>query len=208
MNYLSSRFSGVSRLGGSAIAALLLSLASCNEVTTGSPTSPDPEPTAASESAENSAGTAAPDGTTDYQAAATTTYTWQVEYTPGGVSADRPSDHRLEQFETASVTSVNGVRPEAAASGPDEKGLWWPALPPEPTVDQLEAQARGDERASRPEILKSVDYAITFNQAGETVTLPTDYDVYRQAVKAYERSRPLKLTLGPQDESVIKAEIL
>jgi len=145
--------------------------------------------------------------TTNFQAAATTTYTWQVEYIPRSVGQDRPNDRRLEQFESTTVTSINGIRPEAEGSGPDSKGLWWPVLPPEPTVNDLEDRRRQSETARPPEVIKSVSYTITFDQAGEEKTLPTDYDVYRQAVKAFEKERPLLLTLGPQDESVIQAQV-
>ena len=151
--------------------------------------------------------TNASEATGDYEATAATTYTWQVEYVPRGASQDRPNDRRLEKFESTRVVNLNGIRPEAAGSGPDEKGLWWPVLPEKPDVAAIEDLQRPGENARPPEVIKSVDYAITFNQAGETKTLPTDYDVYRQAVKALEKERPLALTLGPQDNSVLKAEI-
>lgn len=151
--------------------------------------------------------TSAAEATSDFQATAATTYTWQVEYLPRSVGQDRPNDRRLEKFDSTTVTSINGIRPEAEGSGPDSKGLWWPVLPPEPTVDEIEDRRRKSETARPPEVIKSVAYKITFNQAGEQVTLPTDYNVYRQAVKAYEKERSLLLTLGPQDTSVIKAEI-
>lgn len=147
------------------------------------------------------------DASSDFEATAATTYTWQVEYVPRGVSADRPNDRRLEQFESTRVVNSNGIRPEAAGSGPDEKGLWWPVLPPKPSVDDVEDRQRPGETARPAEVIKSVDYKLTFDQAGETRTLPTDYDVYRQAVKAFERERPLEITLGAQDNSVIAAEV-
>ncbi|NEP19596.1 MAG: hypothetical protein F6J97_22345 [Leptolyngbya sp. SIO4C1] len=143
----------------------------------------------------------------DYDATATVTYTWQAAYTPKGVSPDRPRDTRLETFESVSLVNHNGTRPGEAVTGPDEKGLWWPALPPKPTVDDLEARTRDGEQASSPELIKSVDYAITFDNAGETVTLPTNYQVYRQAAKAYPNQRSLALTLGPNEGSVINAEV-
>lgn len=146
------------------------------------------------------------EATADFEATAATTYVWQVEYLPR-TNRDRPNDRRLERFDATTVVNVNGIRPEAEGSGPDSKGLWWPVLPPEPTVDQIEDRRRKSETPRPPEIIKIIDYNITFNQAGESKTLPTDYDVYRQAVKAYERDRPLSLTLGPQDASVLKAEI-
>lgn len=151
--------------------------------------------------------TSASEATADFEAAAATTYTWQVEYVPRGATQDRPNDRRLAQFESTQVTNRNGIRPEAAGSGPDDQGLWWPVLPPKPTVDDIESQQRPGETARPPEVIKSVDYQLTFNQAGDTRTLPADYDVYRQAVRAFEKERPLSLTLGPQDNSVIKAEV-
>ena len=154
----------------------------------------------------NQVSTNAYEATADFEATATTTYLWQVEYLPR-TSMDRPNDRRLEQFESTTVVNVNGIRPDAAGSGPDEKGLWWPVLPPKPTVDDIEARREKAEQPQLPEVIKEVDYQITFNRAGEQITLPTDYDVYRQAVKAYERDRPLALTLGPQDNSVLTAEI-
>ncbi len=36
--------------------------------------------------------------------------------------------------------------------------------------------------------------------------LPTNYEVYRQVVKAYAQKTPLQLTLGVNDNSVEKAE--
>ena len=147
------------------------------------------------------------EATIDFQTTATTTYTWQVEYIPRSIGQDRPNNRRLEQFESTTVVSTNGIRPEAEGSGPDSKGLWWPVLPPEPTVDEIEDRRRKGETARPPEVIKSEAYRITFNQAGEVKDLPTDYNVYRAAVKAFEKERSLLLTLGPQETSVIKAEV-
>ncbi|KPQ34188.1 MAG: hypothetical protein HLUCCA11_15680 [Phormidesmis priestleyi Ana] len=164
--------------------ALLASVVSCNQVSTN-----------------------AFEATADFEATAATTYVWQVEYNPRNANQDRPNDRRLEQFESTTVVNVNGIRPEAAGSGPDSKGLWWPVLPPEPTVDDIEDRRKRAEIPRSPEVIKKVDYNITFNQSGEAKTLPTNNDVYRQAVKAFEADRPLALTLGPQDASVLTAEI-
>ncbi|MEO1591317.1 MAG: hypothetical protein AAFU71_08505 [Cyanobacteria bacterium J06632_22] len=142
-----------------------------------------------------------------YEATATVTYTWQASYTPRSPGQDRPNDTRIERFESASLVNQNGLEPPAAVTGPDEKGLWWPALPPEPTVDDLESRQQDDERYSPPALIKSVDYAITVDQAGVPATLPTNYDVYRAAAKAYPNQRPLDITYGPRDASVINAEV-
>ncbi len=144
--------------------------------------------------------------TTDYSATANVTYTWHVRYNRDD-GRDRPNDTRIEKFDTVSLANENGVRPGLAVTGPDSDGLWWPALPPEPTVDDIESRLRENEQPEDPELIKSVDYTLTVDQAGQQRTLPTSYKVYRQAVKAHAEQRPLEVILGPQDGSVINANI-
>jgi hypothetical protein len=62
------------------------------------------------------------------------------------------------------------------------------------------------EQASTPELIKSVEYQLSYRQGDRQVTLPTNYQVYRQVVKAYPTRTPLQLTLGVTDKSVEKAE--
>lgn len=145
--------------------------------------------------------------TSDYEAMAVTTYTWRAEYEPRGVTQDRPREGRIETFETNSLVNVNGEPTVEATGDRDENGIWWPALPPKPTVEDLEARQKDGEVFSEPLINKTVDYSLTFDREGQSVTLPTNYSVYREAVKAHERDRPLKLLLGAQDASVQQAEI-
>lgn len=142
--------------------------------------------------------------TTDqYEATALTTYTWQVEYSLEPGSNKRP---RFEQFASTSLLNRNGLRPDEAVTGPDDRGLWWTTLPPRPTVDEMEAQRRGSEQTGTPQLLKSVEYQLAYQVDGQTVTLPTNYQVYRQVVKAYPDRIPLELTLGINNNSVEKAE--
>ena len=140
--------------------------------------------------------------TSDYSATATVTYTWHVRYNRDS-GQDRPNDTRIEKFASVSLENQNGVRPGLAVTGPDEKGLWWPQLPPKPTVDDIEARLDKNERPEAPELIKSVDYTLTVDQAGQQRTLPTSYEVYREAVKAHANQRPLEVILGPQDGSVL-----
>ena len=203
----------------SEIAALLilgpttLGLTACTQTTLNQPANSNASSTVSvpSDSAEfdpTAAATAtANNGPAKFDATATVTYTWQTRYSRAGGSLDRPNDSRIEKFASVSLVNHNGVRPGKAVTGPDEDGLWWPALPPKPTVDDLEDRAQRGERAERPELIKSVDYAISFDKAGEAVTLPTNYHVYRQAVKAHANQLPLSLTFGPNDRSVINAKI-
>ena len=142
--------------------------------------------------------------TNDYEATAVTTYVWQVEYAG---DTDRPTDRRLQRFATTSLINTNGVMPDAAVSGPDDKGLWWPALPPRPSVDDLEAGQQGQETIGTPELIRVVDYTLAFHTDGSYQTMPANHSVYRQAVKALRDERSLELTLGPTEKSVQKAEI-
>jgi hypothetical protein len=142
--------------------------------------------------------------TTQYEATATVTYTWQVEYSP---NPDKPIRTRREQFATTSLINRNGERPIDAVSGPDDQGLYWPAIPPRPTVDDIEAETRSsDEVVSSPQLRKDVDYAITYTDNGRELTLPTNYAVYRQVVRAYPDQPPLELTIAGDENFVTKAE--
>lgn len=143
----------------------------------------------------------------NYEATATTVYTWQVEYRPRGVTPDRPREGRIETFESSYRVNINGQPGSDNSGSPDEKGLWWPALPPKPTVDELEARQKDREIFSEPQIQKSVQYSLAFEESGEMVALQTEYPVYREAVKGSEAGRPLKLTLGREDAYVWKAEM-
>lgn len=142
--------------------------------------------------------------TTEYDATAKTTYTWQVEY------STNPSKDSLTRFETFAVSSLlnrNGMKPANAVTGPDDRGLWWAALPPRPTVDEIEQRQKPLEKPSTPQLIKSVDYQLTYRSGEQQRTLPTNYQVYRQVVKAYPQKAPLQLTLGVNDDTVEKAEV-
>jgi hypothetical protein len=140
--------------------------------------------------------------TNQYEATARTTYTWQVKYSINPTSDRSP---RFETFASTSLVNRNGQKPAEAVRGPDDRGLWWPALPPRPTIDQVEQRQRPQELATTPELLKSVEYQLTYRQGDQQRTLPTNYQVYRQVVKAYP-SQTLRLTLGVNNNSVEKAE--
>jgi hypothetical protein len=141
--------------------------------------------------------------TDQYDATAQVSYTWQVQYSPN-LGGDRPP--RIQRFASTTLVNHNGIQPDDAVTGPDDRGLWWPALPTRPTVDQIEARQRNDEEMSTPELIKSEEYLFTYTEGGQTKTLPANYQVYRQAVLAYADKRPLELTLGVEERSVIKAE--
>lgn len=141
--------------------------------------------------------------TSQYEATARTTYTWQVEYS---INPGRDQATRTEAFATTSLLNRNGDRPEGAVTGPDDRGLWWPALPPRPTVDEMEQRQRTYEKISTPQILKTVEYKITYQSGDRPTTASTNHDVYRTVVKALPNNTPLELTLGVDGQSVTKAE--
>ncbi|QQE65654.1 hypothetical protein GFS31_23420 [Leptolyngbya sp. BL0902] len=135
-----------------------------------------------------------------YEAMATVTYTWQVDYAR---SFDQRRTIRRETFESTSLVNRNRVRPEGAVTGPDDEGLWWPALPPRPTADELEERRReAIEQRTDPILQKNVDYAITFDYDGQRRTLPTSRSVYREASRAFADQQALELTFGPGDQSI------
>ncbi len=139
-----------------------------------------------------------------YEATAITKYTWQVKYATDLANDTSP---RFETFATTTLLNRNGNKPEQAVTGPDDQGLWWPALPPRPTLDEVQQRLSPPQsEASKPELLKSVQYKLTYGVGDQQKTLPTNYDVYRQVVKAYPSHTPLELTLGVNEDSVEKAE--
>ncbi len=142
--------------------------------------------------------------TNQYTATALTTLTWQVKYSTDPVNDKQP---RFEEFASNSLLNHNGEQPEKGVIGPDDKGLWWPALPPRPSIDEVEQRQKPGEQPTKPELLRTVKYEITYQQDGQQVTLPTNYDVYRQVARAYPSRKPLQLTLGINNESVTKAEL-
>lgn len=140
----------------------------------------------------------------EYEATALTTLTWQVEYTRDPTEGKLG---RFEEFASASVLNRNGKRPEGALLTPDERGLWWAKVPPKPSLAEIEARKkRPYEQPGKPELLRKVEYQITYVKNGQKITLPTNYEVYRQVAKAYDQKIPLKLTFGLNNKAVIKAE--
>jgi hypothetical protein len=135
-----------------------------------------------------------------YEATATVTYTWQVDYAQ---SFDNQRTIHRETFDSTTLVNRNGIEPAGAVTGPDDQGLWWPALPPEPTAAELERRKqRPNERRTDPLLQKSVDYEITFDYDGQRQTLPTTQSVYREASQAFADEQALELTYGPGEQSI------
>jgi hypothetical protein len=89
-----------------------------------------------------------------YQATAATTLTWRVNYTNDPMKDKRG---RWEEFASTSLTNVNGEKPEDAFGQSDDRGLWWPKIPPKPSLDEIEErQKRPYEKPGKPELLRTV----------------------------------------------------
>lgn len=145
--------------------------------------------------------------TNRYEATATTTYTWLVEYSPAGSTQDRPRDRRIETFSSSYRVNVNGQPVVQDFGNSDSQGLWWPALPTRPTVDELEARQKRREVYGEPQINKSVEYTLTFEQSGEMITVATNHSVYREAVRGLQAERPLQITFGREEAYIRQAKI-
>lgn len=141
-------------------------------------------------------------GAGQYEATAKTTYTWKVNYTNDPFEDKRG---RVEEFESTSLTNVNGEKPEGAVSQDDNTGLWWPKLPPKPSRDEIEERKKSPaEKIGRLELGQKEEFRVKFNKDGERLNLPTNYKVYRQVVKNYPDT-PLSFTMGVNNGSVTKA---
>ncbi len=143
--------------------------------------------------------------TEQYQATALTKLTWQVKYTPE-YQGQSERERRFEEFASASLVNLNGIKPDEVLTPPDDQGLWWPKVPPKPSLDEIEQRAKSQEKHHRPELLRQVSYEISYQDGGNSVTLPTNYDVYRQVVKSLPQKETLRLTLGVRNRSVEQAE--
>jgi hypothetical protein len=90
-----------------------------------------------------------------YEATALISYTWLVLYANNLTNQPQP---RIETFANTSVVNRNGVKPPGAVVGPDDRGLWWPTLPPRPSVDEVEQRKKSQFEAGKPELMKDVQY--------------------------------------------------
>jgi hypothetical protein len=81
--------------------------------------------------------------TNQYEATALTTYTWQVKY---AIDLANERSPRFETFATTSLLNRNGLKASGAVTGSDDQGLWWAALPPRPTVDEVEQRKKPKNR--------------------------------------------------------------
>lgn len=122
-------------------------------------------------------------------ATALATYTWRVEYyvdrSNGGLK-----DTRLADFASTSLLNKNRQRPDAAVTGPDDQGVWWPALPPRPTVDEIDKGLEWNEKHDGPQLYRNVDYRLQCDDGN----LKADAFTYRQAANRFREGGTVTAT--------------
>jgi len=92
----------------------------------------------------------------------------------------------------------NGLKPEGAVTGPDDRGCGG-LLCRRDLLWMKWNSGNVPKKGNHSQLLKAVDYQLKFGWAINR-TLPTNYEVYRQVV--YPQRTPLQLTLGVNDNSV------
>ncbi|NJK51541.1 MAG: hypothetical protein HC936_00100 [Leptolyngbyaceae cyanobacterium SU_3_3] len=128
------------------------------------------------------------------RAIAIATQTWEVDYyiskTSGGMNTQR-----THAFQSNTLTNFNGEKPVDAVSGPDDNGVWWAALPPRPTADEVDQNRETQERNDPPLLERSIDYQLDC----ETGTLLTNALTYREAARSIRSGQAVSVTyLGNQ----------
>lgn len=137
-----------------------------------------------------------------HTAVAIATQTWEVHYyinkTSGGLNLQR-----TQAFQSNTLTNLNGEKPNDAVSGPDDEGVWWAALPPRPTADEVDQQRQTQELNDPPTLLRSVDYQLRCQDK----TLVTDALLYREVSRAIRAGQAARVTyLGNRALKVISTD--
>ncbi|KAM3107325.1 hypothetical protein [Phormidesmis sp. 146-33] len=123
------------------------------------------------------------------RAVAIATQTWEVDYYISKTSGDM-NTQRTHAFQSNTITNLNGEKPANAATGPDDNGIWWAALPPRPTADEVDQHRETQERNDPPMLQRSVDYHLRC----ETGMLLTDAQTYREAARAIRLRQSVSVT--------------
>lgn len=121
-------------------------------------------------------------------AIAVATQTWEVNYyidkTSGGLNTQRS-----QSFQSNTLTNLNGGRPLDAVSG-DDNGIWWAALPPRPTADEVDRYRRVQEQNDPPQLQRSIDYQLRC----ESGTLKTDAVTYREVARTIRKGQAVRVS--------------
>lgn len=133
-----------------------------------------------------------PVGTTQCDAAiARASYRWRVDYAPSRSTSSRIQE-RSEFFEGSELINRNREEPEGAVSGPDNDGVWWPALPPRPSPEAVDNAAERLEDSGEPTLVRKVDYFLQCDEGD----LSTDRRTYRQTSTAFRSGETVEVSYG------------
>lgn len=126
-------------------------------------------------------------------ALADATYTWRVEYFTSR-SRGGPQGTRVEEFSSTRLRNQNGEKPGEAVTGPDDQGIWWPALPPRPSADEIDQHRQTGEFNDPPRLQRQVRYQLQCQDG----TLAADDRTYREAARSIRARRSVQVnyTLG------------
>jgi hypothetical protein len=122
-------------------------------------------------------------------AIAIATQTWEVNYytnkTAGGLNAQR-----RQSFQSNRLINFNSEKPENAASGPDDTGIWWAALPPRPTIDEIDQHRELQEQNDPPRLQREVTYQLGCDKS----RLSTNAQLYREAARAIHSRKKVRVS--------------
>lgn len=121
-------------------------------------------------------------------AIAIATQTWEVVYyinkTAGGLNTQRS-----QSFQSNTLTNLNGTQPDNAVSV-DDNGVWWAALPPRPSADEVDQYRQTQEQNDPPQLQRSVEYQLRC----ESRTLKTDALTYREASRTIRAGQIVRVS--------------
>lgn len=118
-------------------------------------------------------------------------YTWQVTYYRERTRLN-PDPVRIEDFETVTLLTVNGEKPDGADFGPDNYEAWYPKVPPAPTARDIEAARQVSERFNPPQLQRRVRYSLQCS-VGELIA---SGNLYHDLSPLFQQQIPVRVHYG------------
>ncbi|MEX0267942.1 DUF1565 domain-containing protein [Leptolyngbyaceae cyanobacterium UHCC 1019] len=131
------------------------------------------------------------------EAIAHATQAWRVNYYSDR-TRQNPNNQRLVEFGSAERVTRNGKvespQPQAKSVelGTQEKGVWYPPVPPQPTASEMAESREAGERIGSPELYRAVKYTFVCG-AGE---LEAGADTYQAALAQIQAEQPIRVSYG------------
>ncbi len=122
-------------------------------------------------------------------AIARATQSWRVTYFSQRTHMN-PDNVRIEEFAKAELLNRNGEKPSQPASGPNEYGVWFPPVPPQPSEGELTKIRQSGERFDSPELHREVKYTLVCD-GGE---LAADGNIYRDAANVIQAGQVIQVS--------------